>query len=352
MGLGNTTDLGEAEKEQIRDKLNRYLKYATYDNENHADDGNIRISIEPEDNHTIYRAVHSGDGSLKRLACEVVYRTNRRYFLKYAEKYLPNAEDREEAVQELLGVELYRDIEKFNPARASITVFLELRAMTVFQRKYGETVGLKTKHYIDAAIRVKTAKNEIYEQTRDENPSEYDILEQDKRSGRYEKSLSLNAIRVAEESSKRVVSTTTMEEVGLELAAPSRYEPHNVYAAQESDKRLKTALGKIEQRYRRIIIKALELNTLAPAEANRQMIKYVRTTILKDSKATDERARAYIEAAYNEFGRALSATSGSRPREQENRRKLSFTRSLSRDLYEREVQDIMAALEEDTTFFD
>ena len=195
MGLGKTTDLGEAEKEQIRDKLNRYLKYATYDNENHADDGNIRISIEPEDNHTIYRAVHSGDGSLKRLACEVVYRTNRRYFLKYAEKYLPNAEDREEAVQELLGVELYRDIEKFNPARASITVFLELRAMTVFQRKYGETVGLKTKHYIDAAIRVKTAKNEIYEQTRDENPSEYDILEQDKRSGRYEKSLSLNAQR-------------------------------------------------------------------------------------------------------------------------------------------------------------
>ena len=85
MGLGKTTDLGEAEKEQIRDKLNRYLKYATYDNENHADDGNIRISIEPEDNHTIYRAVHSGDGSLKRLACEVVYRTNRRYFLKYAE---------------------------------------------------------------------------------------------------------------------------------------------------------------------------------------------------------------------------------------------------------------------------
>ena len=123
-------------------------------------------------------------------------------------------------------------------------------------------------------------------------------------------------------------------------------------AAQESDKRLKTALGKIEQRYRRIIIKALELNTLAPAEANKQIIKYVRTTILKDSKATDERARAYIEAAYNEFGRALSATSGSRSREQESRRKLSFTRSLSRDLYEREVQDIMAALEEDTTFFD
>ena len=115
---------------------------------------------------------------------------------------------------------------------------------------------------------------------------------------------------------------------------------------------MKTALGKIEQRYRRIIIKALELNTLAPAEANRQMIKYVRTTILKDAKATDERARAYIEAAYNEFGRALSATSGSRSREQESRRKLSFTRSLSRDLYEREVQDIMAALEEDTTFFD
>ena len=136
-----------------------------------------------------------------------------------------------------------------------------------------------------------------------------------------------------------------------QLIAPSRYEPHNVYAQQESDKRLKTALGKIEQRYRRIIIKALELSTIAPVEANKQLIRFVRTAILKDPKATDERVRTYIEAAYNEFGRAMSA-SGSRSREQESRRKLSFARSLSQDIYEREVQDIMDALEEDDTLLD
>ena len=70
-------------------------------------------------------------------------------------------------------------------------------------------------------------------------------------------------------------------------------------------------------------------------------------TILKDAKATDERAQIYIEAAYNEFRRAMSAVSGPRRGEMGNRRKLSFTRALSRDVYERETQDIMAALEED-----
>ena len=138
-----------------------------------------------------------------------------------------------------------------------------------------------------------------------------------------------------------------MEEVGLELPASSRNEPHNVYAERESDKRLKTALSRIERRYRRIIIKALELNTLAPVDANKQLISFVRTTILRDTKATDERAQIYIEAAYNEFRRAMSAVSGPRQREAGSGRKLSFTRALSRDVYERETQDIMAALEED-----
>ena len=350
MEHGKKIELSEAEKEQIRERLNRYLAHADYDREDPAENGTVSIPIEPEDNYTIYKAVHSGDGSLKRLACEVIYRTNRKYFRRQAAKYLQNEQDREEAVQELLGIDLYKDIEKYDPDRAGITLFLELRAMTVFQRKYGETIGLKTKYYVDTAVRVKSAKKEIYGLTGDERPSEYDILEQDRRT--HEKALSISAIRMAEESNRRLISTSTLEEVGFELTAPSRYEPYNVYAQQESDKRLKTALGKIEQRYRRIIVKALELSTLAPAEANRQLIRYVRTAILKDPKATDERARTYIEAAYNEFGRALSATSGSRSREQESRRKLSFVRSLSRDIYEREVQDIMAAIEEDITLLD
>lgn len=350
MGDGKKIELSEAEKEQIRERLSRYLKRAAYDTENPADSGTVRASIKPEDNYTIYRAVQSGDESLKRLACEVIYRTNRKYFRKQAAKYLQNEQDIEEAVQELLGVDLYKDIEKYDPDRAGITLFLELRAMTVFQRKYGETIGLKTKYYIDTAVRVKNAKKEIYGLTGEEKPSEYDIQEHDRKT--HEKALSISAIRVAEESERRLISTSTLEEVGFELMAPSRYEPHNVYAQQESDKRLKTALGRIEQRYRRIIIKALELSTLAPYEANRQLISFVRATILKDPKATDERARTYIEAAYNEFRRALSATSGSRSREEESRRKLSFARSLSQDVYEREVQDIMAALEEDISLLD
>ena len=48
----------------------------------------------------------------------------------------------------------------------------------------------------------------------------------------------------------------------------------------------------------------------------------------------------------------MSATTSSRSREQGSRRKLSFARSLNQDLYEREVQDIMAALEEDDTLLD
>ena len=347
MGHGKATELSEAEIKQIRERLQRYLDRASYDCENYADNGNVRISIEPEDNFTIYKAVHSGNESLKRLACEVVYRTNRIHFREQAKKYLKNLDDREEAVQELLGVELYKDIEKYDPTRASITVFLELRAMTVFQRKFGETIGLKTKHFVDAAIRVNVAKEQIYKKTGVENPSEYDILEQDKRAGRHEKNLSLNAVRTAMESAKHVVSTSQMEEVGLELPASSRNEPHNVFAERESDKKLRTALSRIELRYRRIIIKALELNALAPVEANKQLISFVRTTILKDAKATDERAQIYIEAAYNEFRRAMSAASGPRRGEMGNRRKLSFTRALSRDVYERETQDIMAALEED-----
>ena len=347
MGHGKATELSEAEIEQIRERLNRYLERASYDCENYADNGNVRVSIEPEDNFTIYKAVHSGNESLKRLACEVVYRTNRIHFREQAKKYLKNLDDRDEAVQELLGVELYKDIEKYDPTRASITVFLELRAMTIFQRKFGETIGLKTKHFVDAAIRVKSAKEQIYKLTGVENPSEHDILEQDKRTGKHEKNLSLNAVRTAMESEKHVVSTSQMEEVGLELPASSRNEPHNVYAERESDKRLKTALSRIERRYRRIIIKALELNTLAPVDANKQLISFVRTTILRDTKATDERAQIYIEAAYNEFRRAMSAVSGPRQREAESGRKLSFTRALSRDVYERETQDIMAALEED-----
>ena len=350
MGHGKKNGLSETEKEQTRERLNRYLARAAYDCEDPADNGTVRDSIEPEDNYTIYRAVHSGDGSLKRLACEVVYRTNRKYFMGKAARYLQDERDIEEAVQELLGVDLYSVIEMYDPDRAGITHFLELRAMTVFQRKYGETIGLKSKHYIDTAARVKNAKKEIYGLTGDESPSEYDILEHDRRT--HEKALSINAIRMAEESAKRLVSTSTLEEVGFELTAPSRYEPHNVYAQQESDKRLKTALGKIEQRYRRIIVKAMELSTLAPVEANRQLIRFVRTAILKDPKATDERARTYIEAAYNEFGRAMSATTSSRSREQGSRRKLSFARSLSQDVYEREVQDIMDALEEDISLLD
>ena len=321
MEQGKKIELSEAEKEQIRERLSRYLAQAAYDCEDPADNGTVRTSIEPEDNYTIYKAVQSGDESLKRLACEVIYRTNKKYFRKQAAKYLQNEQDIEEAVQELLGVDLYKDIEMYDPDRAGITHFLELRAMTSFQRKYGETIGLTSKYYIDSAVRVKNAKQEIYGLTMDESPSEYDILEHDRKT--HEK-----------------------------LIAPSRYEPHNVYAQQESDKRLKTALGKIEQRYRRIIIKALELSTLAPVEANKQLIRFVRTAILKDPKATDERARTYIEAAYNEFGRAMSATTSSRSREQGSRRKLSFARSLSQDVYEREVQDIMDALEEDISLLD
>lgn len=350
MEQGKKIELSEAEKEQIRERLSRYLAQAAYDCEDPADNGTVRTSIEPEDNYTIYKAVQSGDESLKRLACEVIYRTNKKYFRKQAAKYLQNEQDIEEAVQELLGVDLYKDIEMYDPDRAGITHFLELRAMTSFQRKYGETIGLTSKYYIDSAVRVKNAKQEIYGLTMDESPSEYDILEHDRKT--HEKALSINAIRTAEESTKRLISTSTLEEVGLELIAPSRYEPHNVYAQQESDKRLKTALGKIEQRYRRIIIKALELSTLAPVEANKQLIRFVRTAILKDPKATDERARTYIEAAYNEFGRAMSATASSRSREQGSRRKLSFARSLSQDVYEREVQDIMDALEEDISLLD
>ena len=322
MGHGKATEFSEAEIKQIRERLQRYLESASYDCVNYADNGNVRISIEPEDNFTIYKAVHSGNESLKRLACEVVYRTNRTHFREQAKKYLKNLDDREEAVQELLGVELYKDIEKYDPTRASITVFLELRAMTVFQRKFGETIGLKTKHFVDAAIRVSVAKEQIYK------PKS-------------------RVVRTALESSKHVVSTSQMEKVGLELPASSRNEPHNVFAERESDKKLRTALSRIELRYRRIIIKALELNALAPVEANKQLISFVRTTILKDAKATDERAQIYIEAAYNEFRRAMSAASGPRRGEMGNRRKLSFTRALSRDVYERETQDIMAALEED-----
>ena len=48
----------------------------------------------------------------------------------------------------------------------------------------------------------------------------------------------------------------------------------------------------------------------------------------------------------------MSATTSSRSREQGSRRKLSFVRSLSQDVYEREVQDIMEALEEDISLLD
>ena len=110
MGHGKATELSEAEIEQIRERLNRYLERASYDCENFADNGNVRVSIEPEDNFTIYKAVHSGNESLKRLACEVVYRTNRIHFREQAKKYLKNLDDRDEAVQELLGVERHDDI--------------------------------------------------------------------------------------------------------------------------------------------------------------------------------------------------------------------------------------------------
>lgn len=65
MGHVKATELSEAEIKQIRERLQRYLDSASYDCENYADNGNVRISIEPEDNFTIYKAVHSGNESLK-----------------------------------------------------------------------------------------------------------------------------------------------------------------------------------------------------------------------------------------------------------------------------------------------
>jgi hypothetical protein len=90
MEQGKKIELSEAEKEQIRERLSRYLAQAAYDCEDPADNGTVRTSIEPEDNYTIYKAVQSGDESLKRLACEVIYRTNKKYFRKQAAKYLQN----------------------------------------------------------------------------------------------------------------------------------------------------------------------------------------------------------------------------------------------------------------------
>ena len=63
MEQGKKIELSEAEKEQIRERLSRYLAQAAYDCEDPADNGTVRTSIEPEDNYTIYKAVQSGDES-------------------------------------------------------------------------------------------------------------------------------------------------------------------------------------------------------------------------------------------------------------------------------------------------
>jgi len=91
---------------------------------------------------------------------------------------------------------------------------------------------------------------------------------------------------------------------------------------------------------------ALALDISSPHEENRQLTLFVKTVILKDSRATDDKARSYIETSFNEFMRAYSAVAARRQRRRDKRDPF-FARGIAQAAYDRETLDIQEAFEED-----
>ena len=337
--------LPDQEKERIREKLNILLEPWNR--------GKPYISLSSEDNRLIAQAARSGDPQLKKLAVNVAYAAAYRFFLKSAWERLQNSsvltrEDVQDMIQELFGITLMEKIDSYDPEKADLITFLRLYEKSIFSRMSSRQSGLGSNYYIAVLDRVLEAESQL-EKKGIRNPSAHEILMQDKETGHYTRDLSVKTIERVKQKKARSVSLEEFSENGNDPPTDNPgSNPFLSYSAKEERLQIEKALSRIPRRYQDIIKYALTLDLTTPAEENRMLISYVRREIIKDTRCTDDRARTMIEAALNEFRRAMSAVSAVPRRRQGNLGKLSF----SGDSLREEMEDIAAALKEDITILD
>lgn len=354
--MSQTLELRENEIEEIRKRLQSYLDEEMFKREDRLSktytfrlDGQTQ-NIDKQDNYTIYKAVHSGDENLKKLACKVITTCTYAHFMKYFVDVVGNTnithEDKEDAVQTFFGEYLSRVIDAYDPDKGGLINYLDYSARTVFRNFKAKKDGASSKQAVTNTNRIIQIIENIRRETGNTNPSAAEIREYDIRSGRSQP-LSIKTIqRYLDSPRKADVSIDILQTGGMELAASQQYNPYWQYINREDDTTIRKALARMAEKYRMVIIKALELDISNPRDENRQLIEYVRKNVLRDERATDDRVRAFIEHAYAEFQRAWSAIRKPRLRHVRER-SILFERIEDDDIIEQEIMDIKAAIEED-----
>lgn len=303
------------------------------------------IRIRNEDEYTIYQAVQTGDDELINLSCAVIYKATYNHFIKYLVKYMEHQEDREDAVQQYLGIVLPRIIINYDPQKGSIMAFLDTYARSVFRDMQAKNKGAANKHITNKHNRITQIIAEIRQKTGNTNPTPAEIRDYDIQSGRADP-LSVRTIQKVLSSKISEVSMDGLLTAGKELESSQDYDPFRRYAEKQDETKLNKALARIPESYRLVIQMALALDISSPHEENRQLTLFVKTVILKDSRATDDKARSYIETSFNEFMRAYSAVAARRQRRRDKRDPF-FARGIAQAAYDRETLDIQEAFEED-----
>lgn len=354
--MSQTTELmlSEKEKEEIRARLQSYLDEEMSKREDRLSrtyvftlDSQTK-KIDKQDNYTIYKAVHSGDGGLKELAVKVITTCTYAHFIKYYADVVRNAgfthEDQEDAVQIFFGENLPRVIDAYDPDKGGLINYLEYSAWTVFRNYKAKKDGASSKQAVTNINRIIQIIDHIQQETGNTNPTAAEIREYDIRSGRRQP-LSIKTIQRYLDSPRK--NDVSLDSLQGELAASQQYDPYRQYINREDDTTIRKALSRMPEKHRVVIIKALELDISNPRDENKQLIAYIRKNVLKDERATDDRVRAFIEHAYAEFQRAWSATRQSRLKRVRREKSDFFERIADDAVIEQEIIDIMAAIKND-----